>query len=143
MSRSLHASVASLLRSLRISPSRNEPRMYQRMNKPRKPLAKRWWRTRTDPFADVWSEIEQRLEQNPHLSATDLFSALQKKHSGRFPDNQLRTLQRRVKAWRVAQSSRTENVSEVVDLHQFRVEKGTHSPVISASTEQPFTMAVP
>ncbi len=110
--RRLVASVAQdLAVPLPASEQGNEPRMYRRTNKPRKPLAKRWWRTRADPFADVWSEIEQRLEQNPHLSATDLFSALQKKYSGRFPDNQLRTLQRRVKAWRVAQASRSTNLS--------------------------------
>lgn len=122
---------------------RNEPRMYRRTNKPRKPQVKRWWRTRVDPFADVCGEIEQWLEQCPHLSASDLLSALQKKHPGWFPDNQLRTLQRRVKAWRVAQASRIENASETLDLYQLRADSSTYSPAIPVSVEQPVAVVVP
>jgi hypothetical protein len=60
----------------------------------------RYWRTRKDPFADVWHEIEHQLQLTPHLPAKTLFLALQKKYPGKFSDGQLRTLQRRVKAWR-------------------------------------------
>lgn len=61
------------------------------------------WRTRIDPFADVWQEVEQQLQLSPHLSAKILFLVLQKKYPGKFIDGQLRTLQRRVKSWRLEQ----------------------------------------
>jgi hypothetical protein len=63
----------------------------------------RYWRTRKDPFADVWPEIEYQLQLTPHLPAKILFLALQKKYPGEFSDGQLRTFQRRVKDWREEQ----------------------------------------
>lgn len=62
----------------------------------------RWWRTRSDPFADVWDELLQKLEENPSLAAKTLFLELQAQYPWRFTDGQLRTLQRRVQAWRLA-----------------------------------------
>ncbi len=58
------------------------------------------WRTRPDPFAEVWEEVKSKLEINPGLEAKTLFEYLQRKYPGRFADGQLRTLQRRVKQWR-------------------------------------------
>lgn len=58
------------------------------------------WRTRPDPFAEVWEGIERMLALNPGLEAKTLFADLQRRHPGRFADGQLRTLQRRVKTWR-------------------------------------------
>jgi transposase len=58
------------------------------------------WRTRKDPFRDVWEEARQMLELNPGLYAKTIFCFLQEKYPGRFQDGQLRTFQRRVKAWR-------------------------------------------
>jgi hypothetical protein len=76
-------------------------RWYRRTKKKRKDYdGKRWWRTRMDPFKGVWSEVEQKLEENPHLNAKMIFNELQQGHPGRFQDGQLRTLQRRVKEWR-------------------------------------------
>jgi hypothetical protein len=70
---------------------------------PRKlPAAPRHWRTRADPFDDVWNVLEHRLEQTPDMTALGLFEALRLEHPGRYSDGQLRTLQRRVKAWRTA-----------------------------------------
>jgi hypothetical protein len=60
----------------------------------------RWWRTRADPFADVWDEVAARLAADPTRTAKGLFRELQAQHPGRFPDIQLRTLQRRVQQWR-------------------------------------------
>jgi transposase len=59
------------------------------------------WRTREDPFAAVWDGVEAHLELNPGLEAKTLFEHLQREHPGRFSDGQLRTLQRRIKLWRV------------------------------------------
>src|SRR3954447_19113133 len=58
------------------------------------------WRTRKDPFDQVWPWVQEQLTSNPGLEAKTLFQALQRQHPGRFADGQLRTLQRRVKQWR-------------------------------------------
>jgi hypothetical protein len=58
------------------------------------------WRTREDPFADVWYDVKAKLEVNPGLEARTLFEDLQRRYPSRFGDGQLRTLQRRVKTWR-------------------------------------------
>lgn len=61
----------------------------------------RYWRTRKDPFADVWeNEIVPMLKNAPPLSPQTLFEYLQKKFPGRYPDSKKRTFQRRVKAWK-------------------------------------------
>jgi hypothetical protein len=61
------------------------------------------WRTRFDPFAEVWAELERYLTGNPGLEAKTLFDYLQRTYPGSFADGQLRTLQRRVKQWRALQ----------------------------------------
>ena len=61
------------------------------------------WRTRTDPFEDVWDEVRQLLEVNAGLEAKTVFEYLQRREPGRFEDGQLRTLQRRVKSWRATE----------------------------------------
>jgi hypothetical protein len=62
----------------------------------------RTWRTRKDPFADVWEEVQEKLEISPGLQANTLFAWLQQRYPGRFPSGQLRTLQRRIHQWRAA-----------------------------------------
>lgn len=61
------------------------------------------WRTRKDPFEDVWGNIKSMLEINPGLEAKTLFEDLQRKNPGEFADGQLRTLQRRIKHWRAVE----------------------------------------
>jgi hypothetical protein len=58
------------------------------------------WRTRPDPFAAVWPEVEELLDTNAGFEAKSLLEYLQRQQPGRFADGQLRTLQRRVKVWR-------------------------------------------
>jgi hypothetical protein len=58
------------------------------------------WRTRKDPFEDVWEDLRKQLKINPGLEAKTLFDELQRRYPGRFADGQLRTLQRHVKRWR-------------------------------------------
>ncbi len=60
----------------------------------------RHWRTREDPFADVWPEVEGLLKNAPELEVLTIFLDLQRRYPGRFPDGQLRTLQRQVRVWR-------------------------------------------
>jgi len=62
---------------------------------------KRHWRTRKDPFIEVWdSEVVPMLEKEPKLHPTTLFEALQDRHPGEYPNSRKRTFQRRVKAWK-------------------------------------------
>ena len=58
------------------------------------------WRTRADPFVEVWPWVVEQLSLNAGLEAKTLLEALQRAHPGRFADGQLRTLQRQVKRWR-------------------------------------------
>lgn len=58
------------------------------------------WRTREDPFAEVWEDARSFLETNDGLEAKTIFEHLQRTYPGRFSDGQLRTFQRKVKQWR-------------------------------------------
>jgi len=78
-------------------PGERRKRKYHRTKPPRR---LRYWRTRPDPFAAVWAEICQWLGSNPERTAKSLFADLQQQYPGQFADGQLRTLQRRVQAWR-------------------------------------------
>jgi hypothetical protein len=61
----------------------------------------RFWRTRRDPFAEVWeSEVLPLLRNVPGLKAITLLGKLQEAHPGQFPDGMRRTLERRVSQWR-------------------------------------------
>lgn len=62
--------------------------------------AERTWRTRVDPFAQVWPEVQARLEAEPRLRAYTLFAWLQERYPQQFPDSQRRTFERRVRDWR-------------------------------------------
>lgn len=68
----------------------------------------RTWRTREDPFSELWPEVQVFLELNPGLEAKTLFDHLQRTYQGRFSDGQLRTFQRKVKHWRATQGPRKE-----------------------------------
>jgi hypothetical protein len=60
----------------------------------------RSWKTRNDPFKEVWEkELIPLLESNPRLQARTLLERLQARYEGRYPDRLLRTLQRRVQRW--------------------------------------------
>jgi hypothetical protein len=72
-------------------------RKYHRVKKPRGP---RTYRTRTDPFVEVWDEIIGWLTTHPEQTAKAALEGLQQRHPGAYPASHLRTLQRRVKEWR-------------------------------------------
>lgn len=81
-------------------------RKYRRAGKlPSEGATARWWRTRNDPFAKVWSLVEERLREDSKLDAITLFRWLQNRpeHQGQFPDSQRRTFERRVRDWRATQ----------------------------------------
>src|SRR5262245_2887335 len=82
--------------------SRKTARKYLRLENPfAPPRPGRVWRTRTDPFAGIWPEAAQMLQNAPELEALSVFEYLQNKYPGRFEAGQLRTFQRRVKEWRL------------------------------------------
>lgn len=58
------------------------------------------WRTCADPLAAVWeSELEPMLRREPRLKPMTLFEHLQDQYPGQY-EQVLRTLQRRVQAWK-------------------------------------------
>jgi len=79
-----------------------EDRLPSEMEKPHS------WRTRSDPFAEVWEEVREKLSASPGFEAKTLFEDLQRSYPGRFSDGQLRTLQRRIKVWRALEGPRRE-----------------------------------
>jgi hypothetical protein len=79
-------------------------RKYLRAGKlPSEMMREHTWRTREDPFAEVWSEAKAFLELNAGLEAKTIFEYLQRKYPGEFSDGQLRTFQRKVKHWRATE----------------------------------------
>jgi hypothetical protein len=63
----------------------------------------RSWRTRIDPFADVWdAEVVPLLRGDDAgiLQATTIIQVLEERQPGSYSAAQLRTLQRRVRDWR-------------------------------------------
>ena len=63
----------------------------------------RTWRTREDPFGEVWEMIKSFLKNNSGLEAKTLFEHLQREYPGHFSDGQIRTFQRKVKNWRATE----------------------------------------
>ncbi len=79
-------------------------RKYLELNRlPSELSRERHWRTREDPFSDVWERVRQQIEESPGLEAKTLFEWLQREYPGRFSDGQIRTLQRRIKLWRATE----------------------------------------
>jgi hypothetical protein len=63
--------------------------------------AERWWRTRADPFAHAWPVVEGWLNDEPTATAKELMDRLAQIVPDAYASKaQLRTLQRRIKAWR-------------------------------------------
>jgi hypothetical protein len=74
---------------------------YRAPKERRKNTTKHWWRNRADPFADSWPLVEGWLMAEPNLTASELLMQLRQRLPDLYPTGaQLRTLQRRVKAWR-------------------------------------------
>jgi integrase-like protein len=67
----------------------------------KQPATERWWRTRADPFAHAWPVVEGWLINEPTATAKELMERLAQIVPDAYASKaQLRTLQRRIKAWR-------------------------------------------
>lgn len=66
------------------------------------------WRTREDPLEAVWPQALAMLGQAPELEAKALFEHLAQSHPGGIKDGLLRTFQRRVRSWRLAEGPEKE-----------------------------------
>lgn len=89
------------LAAMRAGMDRKTARKYVQGGKlPSELVAPRDWRTHEDAFLEHWPELEGRLIEAPALEAKTLFEMLTEKYPERYEHGQLRTLQRRVKAWR-------------------------------------------
>ena len=72
---------------------------------------RRYWRSRVDPFIDVWdAEIVPLLKSAPTLMAVTLLRKLQDDHPERFSDGMLRTLQRHIRQWRALEGPSKEEI---------------------------------
>ena len=61
----------------------------------------RQWLTRKNPFAEVWdTDILPLLSEHPTLDPSFILEQLQQSYPDKYPDNQLRTLQRHVKKYK-------------------------------------------
>ncbi len=65
-------------------------------------------RRRPDPLEKVTDQLRTWFDAEPWVTSRQLLEQLQEEHPGLYPDNLLRTLQRRVKIWR------QERVQEVI-----------------------------
>jgi len=95
--------------ALKVGISRKTARKYLSVRQLPSDLAKqRTYRTREDPFDEVWPAVSAMLAKDGSLEAKTLFQWLQDQDPGAFADGQLRTLQRRVKVWRATKGSAKE-----------------------------------
>ena len=66
------------------------------------------WRTRKDPLEEVWPEALAMLRDAPELEAKALFEHLAQGRGDKVKPGLLRTFQRRVKKWRLAEGPEKE-----------------------------------
>jgi hypothetical protein len=96
--------------------SRKTVARYERLGQlPSELKQARQYRTRADPFADDWGQVEQMLSDAPELEAKTLFKWLCEQHPGKYQEGQLRTFQRRVADWRALNQ---DQVAVLEQVHQ-------------------------
>jgi hypothetical protein len=105
--------VLAVLKS-EIKSSYDVNKFYHRKEKVDLRKVPRTWRSRKDPFEDVWDEVRLRLELTPEYSPTAILKWLMEKYPERFKQNQLRTLQRRVSEWQSRQQSQEDKLKAIM-----------------------------
>jgi hypothetical protein len=94
--------------------SRKTVRKYEQLGQlPSDLQSARTYRTRSDPFAADWPELEQMLQDAPELEAKALFDWLEARHPGQYAEGQLRTLQRRMSDWRALHTGQLLTLDQV------------------------------
>jgi hypothetical protein len=94
--------------------SRKTVARYERLGKlPSELKEPRQYRTRADPFAEDWEQVEQMLSEAPELEAKTLFAWLSEQSPGKYQEGQLRTLQRRVSDWRALNQDKVAVLAQV------------------------------
>jgi len=88
------------LAALKSGMSENTARRYREGAPPKGARTQRTYRTRPDPFAVVWPDVEKMLEAAPGLEAKTIFARLLERPEASFTEGQLRTLQRKIRRWR-------------------------------------------
>jgi len=91
--------------------SERTARKWQRGILPSATRGARDWRTRADPFAEVWDvEVAPLLaaDKEGRLEAKTIFDEMNRVRPGRFEAGQLRTLQRRIRQWRALHGAEKE-----------------------------------
>ncbi len=79
-------------------------RRYLKLHKlPSQVKVEHYWRTRIDPFEDIWGNVKELLENNTGLEAKSIFEYLQREYPGKYQDGQIRTFQRKVKHWKATE----------------------------------------
>jgi hypothetical protein len=96
---------------------------------PSEMVVPRNWRTREDPFVEHDAEIEALLRETPTLEVRTVFEILCNRYPGRYEAGQVRTLQRRVRAWRAALGPE----KEVVLAQQHRAGEAMQTDFTNAS----------
>ena len=103
--KTLSQQAAAIKTGISVSSAR---RLERRVSLPSQ-RAPRHWRTRIDPLNEVWdSEIAPLLEHTPGLMAVTVLEELQRRYPGHFGQSVLRTLQRRMRAWRAGHGAERE-----------------------------------
>lgn len=74
----------------------------------------RTYRTRSDAFENVWSEVELRLELQPENYAREIIEWLSVKYPGKYSKTQIRTLQRRIHEWRLRSKGYEKRMGELM-----------------------------
>lgn len=69
-------------------------------------------RVKREMRLEARSEIEWELTEEPNVQVKVIMQRLQQRHLGQFPDHQIRTLQRRVRDWRLQRMKESVGVVE-------------------------------
>jgi hypothetical protein len=89
------------LAAMRAGMDRKTARRYVRLGQlPSEVRKPHTWRTREDPFTADWPALAAMLAEAPELEARTLLDHLMEQKPDAYSPGQLRTLQRRVRAWR-------------------------------------------
>ena len=85
-----------------------------------KPPEERTWRTRFDPFAEVWEELKAMLQNDQGLESQTLMDWLMDSYPDKFQLGQVRTLRRRIHDWRVLEGPERKEVMFAQTIHAGR-----------------------